>query len=307
VKVVIAGGTGLIGTAVSHAFVDDGHEVLVLTRGRSRQNASCGLRFMSWDPSNNRNCADALAGADAVINLAGASIGRWPWTSRRKRQLRESRLTSTRCLVEAIASLRPDARPRVLLNASGTDIYEGHDAEPADEDATPSDSFLARLCLDWEAEARKAENLGVRVVLMRTSSVVAQGAPYVRVISLPFRFFLGGRLGSGRQWVSWIDIADVVRLYLWALESDAICGPLNVSAPDPRPQALYADALGVALHRPAWFWTPAWIIRVLLGDQATLPLGSRRVWPAKAMAAGYRFQRPRLEESLGVALQSNSR
>ncbi len=306
-KIVIAGGTGLIGTAISRALVDGGHEVLVLTRGSSWREASRGLRWVSWDPSDLRDCAEALAGADAVFNLAGTSIGRWPWTSRRKRQLRESRLSSTRCLVDAIGSLRPDARPRVLLNASGTDIYEGHDAEPADEDATPSDSFLARLCLDWEAEALKAETLGVRVVLMRTSSVLAPGAPYVRVISLPFRFFLGGRLGSGRQWVSWIDIADVVGLYLWALQSDAICGPLNVSAPDPRPQALYANALGIVLHRPARFWTPAWVIRVLLGDQATLPLGSRRVWPAKAMAAGYRFQRPRLEESLGVAFQSNSR
>lgn len=304
-KVVIAGGTGLIGTAIGRALISDGHEVVVLTRGGTRRNAPPSPRYITWEPSHLGDWTDVLAGADAIINLAGASIGRWPWTAQRKRVLRESRLASTRSLVEAIASLSPASRPRVMLNASGTDIYEGRDAEPAGEDTAPGESFLARLCLDWEAEARRAEAAGVRVVLMRTSSVIARGAPYIRVISLPLRLFLGGRIGSGRQWISWIDLADVVGLYLWALESEGICGPLNVSAPDPRPQALYARALGVALHRPAWFWTPDWVIRLLLGDQATLALGSRRVWPVKALAAEYVFRRQRLEESLEEALGAN--
>ena len=304
-KVAIAGGTGLIGTAIGRALISDGHEVVVLTRGGTRRNAPPSPRYVTWEPSHLGDWTDVLAGADAIINLAGASIGRWPWTAQRKRVLRESRLASTRSLVEAIASLPPASRPRVMLNASGTDIYEGRDAEPAGEDTAPGGSFLARLCLGWEAEARRAEASGVRVVLMRTSSVITRGAPYIRVISLPFRLFLGGRIGSGRQWVSWIDLADVVGLYLWALESDGICGPLNVSTPDPRPQALYARALGVALHRPAWFWTPAWVIRLLLRDQATLALGSRRVWPAKALAAEYVFRRQRLEESLEEALGAN--
>jgi uncharacterized protein (TIGR01777 family) len=304
-KVVVTGGTGLIGAAISRAFLTRGDQVVVLTRCQSRRSGQNGPRYVFWDPPNPGGWTNEVAGADAVINLAGASIGRWPWTSRRMRVLRESRLTSTRSLVEAIALAPSTSRPRIMLSGSGTDVYEGRDAEPAGEDTTPGNSFLARLCLDWEAEARKAESLGVRVVLMRTSSVIARGAPYVRVISLPFRIFLGGRLGSGRQWVSWVDLADVVGLYLCALESDTVRGPLNVSAPDPRPQALYATAVGAALGRPAWLRTPAWVIRLVLGDQATLVLGSRRVWPAKAMAAAYSFRRPRLEESLEQALSSS--
>jgi uncharacterized protein (TIGR01777 family) len=174
--------------------------------------------------------------------------------------------------------------------------------QPAGEDAAPADTFLARLCLDWEAEARRAEELGVRVVHVRTSSVIGRGAPYLRVVTLPFRLFIGGRIGSGRQWVSWVDLDDIVGLYRLAIESSTIHGPLNASAPDPRRQAEYAAAIGRALHRPSIIRTPAWAVRLVLGDQASLVLGSRRVWPVKAIAAGYVFRRPRLEASLAAAL-----
>jgi uncharacterized protein (TIGR01777 family) len=247
-----------------------------------------------------------FADAEAVVNLAGASIGRWPWTPRRKLLLRESRSIATRAIVNAIAALPATSRPRVLLNASGTDFYEGRDQTPADEKTDPSSSFLARMCLDWEAEACKAEPLGVRVVLLRTSSVIGRGAPYVRVITLPFRLFVGGRLGSGEQWVSWVDLADAVGLYMWALETPAIAGPVNVSAPDPRHQRDYARSVGRALRRPSWFRIPAAVVRLLLQDQATLALGSRRVWPTKALTSGYVFRYPRLEEALARAIGERS-
>jgi uncharacterized protein (TIGR01777 family) len=144
--------------------------------------------------------------------------------------------------------------------------------------------------------------LGVRVVLLRTSSVIGRGARYLRAISLPYRLFVGGRLGSGRQWVSWVDLVDAVGLYMFALETETIDGPLNVSAPDPRQQIDYAQALADVLHRPCRFWTPGWIVRLVFSDQATLVLGSRRIWPAKALAAGYIFQRPRLEDALKRAV-----
>lgn len=261
------------------------------------------VRAVVWRPPDLDGWTAEIADAGAVINLAGASIGRWPWTPRRKQVLRESRLTATRALVRSFAALPEGARPPVLLSASGTDVYEGRDESPAGEDTRPGRSFLARLCLDWEGEATRAERLGVRVVLLRASSVIARRAPYLRVISLPFRLLVGGRIGSGRQWVSWVDIVDAVGLYLFALESEAIRGPLNVTAPDPRPQVAYAAAVAAALHRPARFWTPAWIVRLLLRDQATLALGSRRVWPAKALVAGYVFQRPRLEDALEAAFR----
>jgi uncharacterized protein (TIGR01777 family) len=262
------------------------------------------VREVEWRPPSLDGWAHEISGAAAVINLAGASIGRWPWTPRRKQVLRDSRLQATRALVSALAAAPVADRPAVLLSASGTDLYEGTDETPADEDTSPGASFLARLCLDWEAEAGRAEGLGIRVVLLCTSSVIGRGAPYVRVISLPYRLFVGGRLGSGQQWVSWVDLADAVGLYLMALESSDVRDPLNVSAPDPRPQMAFARALAGALHRPCRLLTPAWIVRLALGDQATLALGSRRVWPRKALAAGYTFERPRLEDSLANALES---
>jgi uncharacterized protein (TIGR01777 family) len=295
-KVVLAGGSGLIGRAISAALIDAGHEPVVLTRRIGKFQP--GVRMVAWNARSGGDWEAELAGARAVINLAGASIGRWPWTARRKTKLLESRLSATRALVEAIERMTPAARPTVFLSASGTDLYEGQDASPADETTPPADTFLGRLCLAWETEAMRASALGLRVVLMRTSSVIAPGAPVLRILALPLRLFVGGRLGSGRQWASWVDIADAIGLYLWAIESEPISGPVNVAAPDPRRQAEFVRALGAAIGRPVWFRTPAWVIRLVLRDQATLVLGSRRIWPGRALAAGYRFSRPRLEESL---------
>lgn len=301
-KVVISGGSGLIGREICRALLGAGDEPIVLTRDLSRApRLPAGVRSVAWNPPEPGDWAAELGDAGAVINLAGESIGRWPWTPRRKAALVESRTLATRTLVQAIERLPSASRPAVLLSASGTDLYEGRDAEPATETTPPADTFLSRLCLAWEAEALSAEALGVRVVLMRTSPVIAPGAAVLRVLSLPFRMFVGGRLGSGRFWMSWVDIDDAVGLYLRALESNAIHGPLNVAAPDPRQQREFARVLGAALHRPSWFPTPAWIVRLVLRDQATLALGSRRIWPAKALASGYVFRRPRLEDSLSHA------
>ena len=302
-RVVIAGGSGLIGTGLCRALLAAGHDPVVLTRNvRGASATPPGARTVPWAPPELGAWTEELAGAGAIVNLAGASIGRWPWSPRRKQVLRDSRLASTRALVDALAALPEARRPRVLLSASGTDVYEGRDETPADEGTPPADTFLARLCLEWEAAACRAERLGVRVVLMRTSSVIARDAPFLRVVSLPVRLFVGGRLGSGQQWVSWVDYADTVGLYLWALESTEVRGPLNVAAPDPRPQAAFAGAIAAVLRRPHRFPTPAWIVRLVLGDQATLALGSRRIWPARAIAAGYAFKQPVLEEALRAAL-----
>jgi uncharacterized protein (TIGR01777 family) len=301
VKVVVAGGSGLIGRALAAALVAAGHDVVVLTRDPGRARVPAGTRPVAWDPPGLGSWVDELRGAVAVVNLSGESVGKWPWTPGRRRSLRESRLVPTRTLVAAIESLPEPRRPRVLLNASGTDVYEGRDATPADESVPPSDTFLARLCVDWEAEARRAEALGLRVVLMRMSLVVAPEATSLRLLMLPFRLFVGGPVGSGRQWMSWIGIDDVVGLALAALEGNHLRGPVNFAAPDSRPQAEFARAVGRALHRPSWFPTPAWAVRLVLGQQATLALGSRRVWPAKALDAGYTFRVPRLEEALTAA------
>lgn len=298
-RVVVAGGSGLIGRALTKALVGAGNEVVVLTRDPKRRQFAAGVQAVAWNPAALGRWVDALAGTDAVINLSGESVGRWPWTAARRRVLRESRVIPTRTLVAAIESLPESGRPNVLLNASGTDIYEGRDATAADESVPPADTFLARLCVDWEAEARRAEALGLRVVLMRMSLVVAPRAASLRLLMLPFRLFVGGPVGSGKQWMSWIAIDDVAGLALFALQTPALRGPVNFAAPDSRPQAEFARAIGRAMHRPSWFRTPAWAVRLVLGQQATLALGSRRIWPAKALAVGYTFRTPRLEDALG--------
>jgi uncharacterized protein len=324
-KVLIAGGSGLIGTALSQGLLAAGHEPVVLSRGASRPDgpaavatggdpssgtsgtgAATAVRRVAWDPSADSSTpsqwVQELAGAGAVINLAGASIGHWPWTKGRKAELLDSRLTATRALVDAIGTLAVEKRPNVFLSASGSDLYESRDSTPADETTEPADTFLGKLCVAWEGEALRARDLGLRVVLVRTSPVIAPGAASLRIQALPFRLFVGGRLGSGQQWSSWVDVADIVGIYLWALATDGVSGPLNATAPDPRRQVDFARALGAALHRPSWFPAPAFMIRLLLGDQATLAIGSRRVWPAAALAGGYVFRVPRLEDSLAAAL-----
>lgn len=300
---LLAGGSGLIGRAISTALLAAGHQPVVLTRKTHPPNeAQAGVRIVTWNPPAGGAWESELIAAGAVINLAGASVGRWPWTAGRKAALLDSRLTPTRTLIDAIGRLPTASRPTVFVSASGTDFYVGSDAAPATEETPPADTFLSRLCVRWESEALRGERLGVRIVLMRTSSVIAPGAPVLQVLAFPFRLFLGGPIGSGQQWVSWVDLTDAVGLYLWALESGEIHGPLNVAAPDPRQQVDFARALGAAIGRPSWCSTPSWGVRLVLGEQATLALGSRRVWPAKALDHGYMFRRPRLEASLNHAL-----
>lgn len=301
-RVVIAGGSGLIGRALSETLLESGHEPVVLSRNPTRARLPRGARVVHWRPPAGGAWTEELEGAGAVVNLAGASVGGWWWTPRRRRILRASRLVPTATLIAALADRPPGRRPRVLVNASGTDLYEGRDNIPATEDAAPGSSFLSRLVLDWEAGARQAEDLGVRVVLLRTSLVVAPGAPSLRLMTLPFRFFVGGRVGSGRQWVSWIGLEDAVGLIVRALEDDGIRGPINLSSPDPRRQADVARSIGRAMRRPAWMPTPAWAVRLVLGQMATLALGSRRVWPARALEAGYRFRTTSLDVALDQAL-----
>ena len=305
-KVVVAGGTGLIGRQLVRVLIERGDRALVLSRhpDRTRRSLPEAAEVVGWQPQAGAvPLVDVLRGADTVVNLAGASVGRWPWTEAVKRDIRDSRVLATRVLVEAMAELPATDRPLVLVNSSGTHMYEGLDAEPATEESPiTDDNFLARLCLDWEQAARRAEELGVRVVLLRTSLVIGRGAPALARLLLPFRLFAGGRLGSGRQWLSWIALDDAVGLIVHALRGWDVCGPLNLAAPAAVQQREFARVAGRVLHRPAWLPMPAWLVRLALGEQATLAIGSRRVSPAKALRCGYEFRVPSLEEALREAV-----
>ena len=303
-RVVIAGGSGMIGRHLTRTLLADGWTVDILTRdpGRTAARLPAGARAVAWAPDNLAGLESVLDGAAGVINLAGVSLGPRPWTPGRKRAILGSRLSATNTIVAAMGALAPDRRPPVLVSASGSDVYTGTDAEPADESTEPSHDFLADVCLRWEAAARKAEPLGVRVAIVRTAFVLAADAPVLRLLALPFRLFVGGRLGSGRQWFSWIHIDDLVGIYRLALTDPSIVGPVNAASPEPCREADLAAALGRTLHRPCWLPAPAWALRLALRDQATLLIGSRRVVPARALAAGYSFTYPAIDEALADVL-----
>jgi uncharacterized protein (TIGR01777 family) len=304
-RVVIAGGSGLIGRRLSASLIADGHVVRVLTRNvdRARRRPPPTAEAVAWDPQGDRGIiSDALRGMDAVVNLAGASIGGRPWTAGRKRAILESRLQATEAIVEGIERLPVGERPTVLVNASGIDVYgDRRDVELA-EDGPTADTFLARVSIAWEAAARAAEPLGVRVVLCRTSFVISAEAPAFRLLTLPFRLFLGGPLGRGDQPFTWLHVDDVVGLYALALRDPSISGPLNLVAPETPPQRDVARAIGRVLGRPAAFPAPAALLRLLLWGQADLLLHGRRAVPAKAIAAGYVFRFPTIEAALREAL-----
>lgn len=299
-RIVIAGGSGTIGRHLARLLVVDGDEVDVLSRdpGRAQDHLPPGARAIGWTATATPELAATLAGAAAVVNLAGVAIGPVPWTRSRKRAIRDSRLGATAALVESIGRLSPEERPPVLVNASGTDVYVGLDAAPATESTPPADDFLSRVCLDWEATARGAEPLGVRVALLRQAFVLAADAPVLALFALPFRLFLGGRLGSGRQWFSWIHVDDLVRLYRLLIDQPDVTGIVIGAAPSPCRNSELAAALGRVLGRPSWLPAPARAIRLALGEESTLVLGSRRAAPARALALGFEFRHPDLEPAL---------
>jgi uncharacterized protein (TIGR01777 family) len=299
-KIVVAGGTGFIGQPLVRAMVDAGHEVVVLSR--HADGGPAGARVVVWDGRTQGAWSEELRGAGAVVNLAGASIGAGRWTESRKRALRESRLDSTGALVAAVRALDGGVRPRVFVSASGIDYYGDRGDEIVTEESGPGDTFLARLCVEWEAAAREAEALGVRVVLMRTSVVFGKGADALQRLALPFKLFAGGPLGSGRQWFPWIHLDDTIGLYRHAIEDESVNGPLNLVAPDVRREADIAKAVGRVLGRPSWAPAPAFALRLVLGELADLILHGRHAEPRKALAHGYQFKYPRLEEALRQAL-----
>ncbi len=302
-KVVVAGGTGYIGSALLQALHQAGHETVVLTR-RPPQAVSglpTSAHAVRWDAATpDGRLAAALEGAGAVVNLAGASIGAWPWTQARRNEILKSRVRATRALVGSLGALG-EPRP-ALVNASGIDYYGDRGEETVDEESGPGTSFLARVCTRWEETARGAERSGCRVVLVRTGLVLSRDSPTLRLLALPFRFFAGGPAGSGRQWVSWVHLDDVVGLYLLAVEDATLSGPMNAVAPDPRRNAELAAELGRTLGRPSWLPVPAPALRLVLGEQADLLLHGRRAEPRVALAHGYAFRRPSLPDALRASL-----
>ena len=293
-RVAVTGGTGFLGGALVERLRGDGHTVTVLTRGPS------GAGRVHWDPEAPAGeWTSALDGSDAVINLAGDSIAGGRWTARRKALIRDSRVKSTRALVSAIrAARRP---PQVFVSGSATGIYGSRGDEPLTEDSAPGSDFLGSVGIEWEREALAAASV-TRVVLARTGLALDTSGGALPQIARPFYFFAGGPLGSGQQYMSWIHRDDWVELIRWSLSNTAVTGPLNATAPNPVTNREFASTLGRVLRRPGRVPTPAFALRLALGEMAeALLLSGQRVVPARAQSLGFAFRYPLLEPALRAA------
>ncbi len=307
----MAGGTGFLGSPLSEIWAEEGHEVVILTRslapGGSHHDPGTGVPGITragWTPDGRTGpWARTIDGAGAIVNLAGENLGGRRWTPQRKAQLRDSRVLPTRSLASAIAaSLSP---PRVFVSASAVGYYGASGDEPKTEDAPAGNDFLAQLCEDWEHEARRAERPGTRVVLLRSGVVLERSGGALPRMVMPFRFFAGGPLGSGRQYLSWIHRMDWVEMVRWLVENKEIAGPVNVTAPDPVTNAQFAAAAGRALHRPSLIPAPGFAIRMLLGEMADMVLTGQRAVPARAQAAGFHFRYPGIDIALRGIFQDD--
>jgi len=300
-KVLVTGSTGLVGTALLNELARDRHTVCRLIRPSSTVVGGAKQGFdVAWNPSTGE-LGGAGVGADAVVNLAGASIAGGRWTKARKELLRTSRIDTTRALVGALGKM--DARPRVLVSASAIGIYGDRGDELLTEDSKPGSDFLAGLARDWEAEALKAEALGIRVVLARFGIILAQQGGALAKMLLPFKLGVGGSLGSGKQWMSWITLDDVVAIIRLTIENGAMRGAMNVVAPQPVQNGEFTKVLAKVLRRPGLFPAPALALRLALGEMAdALLLSSQRVTTEKLQQFGYRFRFPELSSALQSVL-----
>ena len=301
-KVVITGATGFVGTPLVAKLLARGDAVAVLSRDATRAQQQLGaVTAITADLETAGPWTTALRGTDAIIHLAGESVGAKRWDARQKQVLRDSRVETTRSIVEGIAALPTAERPRVLVSASGTDFYPFAEDPRFDDDEVTErdpagDSFLARLCRDWEREAFAAEELGVRVVVMRTGLVIGQGGGLLKMMA-PFKLFVGGKLGSGKQWMPWMHIDDAVAAYIAAIDDTRYAGPVNLVTDAARNSEL-TRALGKAMHRPSWLPVPGFAVKVAVGEFAEYVLKGRRVVPAQLRALGFTWRFPQLDDAL---------
>ena len=307
-KVAIVGGSGLVGRALTRSLLYDGHAVMVLSRDPEKQRRKLPPKAAAapWRAGDIEGMANTLDGIDGVVVVAGARVAPRPWTRGRKRTILESRVTAIRTVVDAMRQLPAERRPTTLVVVSGIDAYPqtpaGADASPWTESSPMGTEFLAQVSRAVEDEAQKAEAIGTRVARLRQGHVLAQDADLVWFLALPVRLFVGGRLGSGLQWLSWIHIDDTVSLFRRALSDPAVDGVLNATSPGAVHQIDFVRAMARRFHRPVWFPAPAWLVKLVLGEQSALLLGSRRVAPARALELGHEFRYPTIDEAFEEVL-----
>ncbi|WP_338448069.1 TIGR01777 family oxidoreductase [Niallia oryzisoli] len=293
-KIVIAGGTGFIGHKLMENLLANGHTIVILTRKpRPEAGDVSYIRWLSEDAVPEKE----IRHADAFINLAGVSINEGRWNANHQKQIYESRMTATDELLRIIAAM--PIKPSVFINASAIGIYPASiDAVYTEESANKAKDFLAKTVSDWEIKAQKVNEFSVRTVIMRFGVVLGNEGGALPLMVLPYKLFAGGTVGSGKQWVSWVHVKDVVQAILFAMEHDRMSGPVNVTAPEPIRMEQFGQIIGTVLHRPHWLPVPSFIMRMVLGKKSALVLEGQHVIPEKLMNEGFEFMFPFLFHAL---------
>jgi len=297
-NILITGGTGFIGTYLRPMLLREGHYLTIVSRNpeKYKEESAKNQRFVSWDG----DLVQAMEKADIVINLAGSSIFGTRWTDEVKQKIYSSRIDCTTQLVEAIE--KASDRPSVMISASGADYYGGRGNEVLDESAEAGDTFLAKVCKDWEMAAEPVTDLGVRLALPRISVVLEKDGGALQQMLLPFKLGVGGPIGSGTQYFPWIHMLDTCRALLFPVEAEGFEGPYNVSAPNPVTMNEFARELAAQLHRPAFFRVPEFVLNIVLGEAANPVITSKRLQPKKLQQHGFEFRFDFLREALGDIL-----
>lgn len=301
--VIITGGTGLIGTALVQNLLKDGHQVTVLSRSPQQKQspALSGAQVVGWDARTAQGWGKVADGADAIVNLAGAGIADSRWSAERKREIVDSRVNAGKAVMEAIRNATQ--KPKVLIQSSAVGYYGPSDDTKLTESSSPGSDYLSRVCFEWEASTAGAKELGVRRPVLRTGIVLSTQGGALPKMLLPFQFFIGGPLGSGKQYFPWIHIDDEVRAIRFLLDSPTADGPYNLAAPNPPTNAEFSKQLGEAMGRPSLMPVPSFGLQILFGEMSTVLLDGQRAVPQKLQADGFQFQYaeavPALRDVLG--------
>lgn len=295
-KIVISGGSGLIGRALAADLWAAGHDVLILSRNPDKVSGlPQGVSVEGWDARSAEALVPLVAGVDALVHLAGANIGDGRWTAARRQLIRDSRVTSSEAIAEA---LRTPGGPSVLIQGSAVGYYGSRGEEKVSEDTEPGDDFLGRTCKEWEAASAEVESLGVRRAIARTGVVLAREGGALPRMALPFKLFAGGPAGSGRQWLPWIHLRDEVAALRFLVENDAASGPFNLTAPEPVTNRELSRTLGRVLGRPSFMPAPGFALRLALGEMSTLVLEGQRAVPSRLEELGFSFRFGDIEAAL---------
>ncbi|MFD2925163.1 TIGR01777 family oxidoreductase [Halobacillus naozhouensis] len=299
-KFAITGGTGFVGSKLTDKLTREGHHVYILTRNPQKHNDTENVSYIGWLKDEFAPW-EYLPSVDAIVNLAGESLSSGRWTDERKRNIMNSRIQATEGVIDLIE--RMDRKPEVLVNASAVGYYGKSDTKTFTEETDqPGSDFLANVVVEWEKRAAKAQNFGVRTVYIRFGLILGEEGALPKMI-LPYKLLVGGNLGSGEQWMSWIHVKDVVELITHSVNTPSMEGPINGTAPNPKRNTDFGQTLASVLGRPHWITAPSFALKTILGDMSTLLLDGQSVMPKKAKAQGYTFLFPELKQALQSILK----